>query len=153
MRLKTLEISVGAFMLVGSLGLVFLALKVSGLSLSQTATESYVVYAHFENVAGLKERAKVTLSGVTVGRVSRIDYDTERFDAVVEMTIDSHYDQLPTDTSASILTSGLLGEKYIGFSVGADDEFLVEGGVIDNTQSSLVLEELIGRFLFNAVND
>jgi phospholipid/cholesterol/gamma-HCH transport system substrate-binding protein len=144
---KNLEISVGAFVLAGILALVVLALNVSGLSY-RADDQSYYLYARFENLAGLSERAKVSLSGVTIGRVLEIKLDTEDYVAVVKMAIDKSV-PLTTDTSASILTAGLLGEKYIGLSVGADDELLINADEIDDTQSSIVLEELIGQFLFS----
>ncbi len=147
MTSKNLEISVGAFVLVGVLALVVLALNVSGLSY-RTNDQSYFLFARFENLAGLSERAKVSLSGVTIGRVVEIKLDTEDYVAVVKMAIDKSV-PLTTDTSASILTAGLLGEKYIGLSVGADDELLINADEIDDTQSSIVLEELIGQFLFS----
>ena len=147
MTSKNLEISVGAFVLVGILALVVLALNVSGLSY-RTNDQSYFLFARFENLAGLSERAKVSLSGVTIGRVVEIKLDTEDYVAVVKMAIDKSV-SLTTDTSASILTAGLLGEKYIGLSVGADDELLINADEIDDTQSSIVLEELIGQFLFS----
>lgn len=147
MTSKNLEVSVGAFVLVGILALVVLALNVSGLSY-RTNDQSYFLYARFENLAGLSERAKVSLSGVTIGRVVEIKLDTEDYVAVVKMAIDKSV-PLTTDTSASILTAGLLGEKYIGLSVGADDELLINADEIDDTQSSIVLEELIGQFLFS----
>lgn len=147
MNIRTLEISVGAFMLAGMVALVLLAFKVSGLSYQDQAN-SYTLYARFENLAGLTNRAKVSMSGVTVGRVVNIELDTDDFVAVVEMAIQNGV-PLSTDTSASILTSGLLGEKYIGLSVGADEEVLLAGDEIDDTQSAIVLEELIGQFLFS----
>ncbi len=147
MTSKKLEISVGAFVLAGVLALVVLALNVSGLSY-RADDQSYFLFARFENLAGLSERAKVSLSGVTIGRVVEIKLDTENYVAVVKMAIDKSV-PLTTDTSASILTAGLLGEKYIGLSVGADDELLMNADEIDDTQSSIVLEELIGQFLFS----
>lgn len=147
MKLRTLEISVGAFMLAGMLALVLLAFKISGLSYKDR-TNTYTLYARFENLAGLTNRAKVSMSGVTVGRVVNIELDTEDYVAVVEMAIQNGV-PLSTDTSASILTSGLLGEKYIGLSVGADEEVLLAGDEIEDTQSAIVLEELIGQFLFS----
>ncbi len=147
MTSKNLEISVGAFVLAGILALVVLALNVSGLSY-RADDQSYYLYARFENLAGLSERAKISLSGVTIGRVVSITLDTEDYVAVVKMAIDKDV-PLTTDTSASILTAGLLGEKYIGLSVGADDELLINADEIEDTQSSIVLEELIGQFLFS----
>jgi phospholipid/cholesterol/gamma-HCH transport system substrate-binding protein len=144
---KRLEISVGAFVIAGILALLVLAFNVSGLSFTDK-NQRYVLYARFENLSGLNERAKVSLSGVTIGRVISIELDTENYVAVVKMAIDKNV-PLTTDTSASILTAGLLGEKYIGLSVGADEETLMNFDAIEDTQSSIVLEELIGQFLFS----
>ncbi len=147
MTSKNLEISVGAFVIAGILALIILALNASGLSYRHD-DQTYFLYARFENLSGLSERAKVSLSGVTIGRVVEIKLDTEDYVAVVKMSINKEV-VLSTDTSASILTSGLLGEKYIGLSVGADEETLVNSDEIEDTQSSIVLEELIGQFLFS----
>jgi phospholipid/cholesterol/gamma-HCH transport system substrate-binding protein len=147
-----MELAVGAFMVMGIIALILMALRVSGLSAAD-AGDKYTIKAYFENLGGLTERAKVSMSGVTIGRVSRIYLDTEDYVAVVEMEINQSMSSLTTDTSAAILTAGLLGEKYIGLTVGADDEYLEEGGVIEDTQSALVLEELIGQFLFNSAED
>jgi phospholipid/cholesterol/gamma-HCH transport system substrate-binding protein len=147
MMSKRLEISVGAFVIAGILALVVLAFNVSGLSFTDK-NQSYILYARFENLSGLSERAKVSLSGVTIGRVISIELDTENYVAVVKMAIDRNV-PLTTDTAASILTAGLLGEKYIGLSVGADEETLMNLDAIEDTQSSMVLEELIGQFLFS----
>jgi len=144
---KRLEISVGAFVIAGILSLVVLAFNASGLNFARD-DQSYFLYARFENLSGLSERAKVSLSGVTIGRVVSIELDTEDYVAVVKMAIDKNV-PLTTDTSASILTAGLLGEKYIGLSVGADEETLMNADEIADTQSSIVLEELIGQFLFS----
>jgi len=147
MTSKRLEISVGAFVIAGILSLVVLAFNASGLNFARD-DQSYFLYARFENLSGLSERAKVSLSGVTIGRVVSIELDTEDYVAVVKMAIDKNV-PLTTDTSASILTAGLLGEKYIGLSVGADEETLMNADEIADTQSSIVLEELIGQFLFS----
>ena len=152
MRTRTLEVFVGAFMLAGFAALIFLALKVSGLTLA-SADNSYRVDARFENIGGLTVRAKVTMAGVAIGRVSNIYLDKDDFVGVVEMDIYSQYDNLSIDSTASILTAGILGEKYIGISVGAEDEFLGDGDEIDDTQSALVLEELISKFLFNKTQE
>lgn len=148
MRTRLMELSVGVFMLLGIVALVLMALRVSGISTTDTG-DKYMVKAYFENLGGLTERAKVSMSGVTIGRVTKVYLDAEDYVAVVEMEISKSMSTLTTDTSAAILTAGLLGEKYIGLTVGADDEYLEEGGVIEDTQSALVLEELIGQFLFN----
>ena len=111
------------------------------------------MYATFENIGGLTVRSKVTIAGVTIGRVRAIELDTDTFSGVVEMQIEEGYNNLTTDTTAAILTAGLLGEKYIGLVPGADEEFLVDGDLIEDTQSALVLEDLIGQFLFDSVKE
>ena len=151
MRIRAVEISVGVFLLAGMLALLLLALRVSGLTVANS-TDTYKLVAHFDNISGLTTRAKVTMAGVTVGKVVAIDFDTETYTGKVSMEVQSRVNNLPTDTTASILTAGLLGEKYISFSVGCEDEVLKDGDVIYDTQSSLVLEELIGKFLMNSVN-
>ncbi len=148
MRTRLMELAVGAFMVMGIIGLIIMALRVSGISTADSG-DKYTVKAYFENLGGLTERAKVSMSGVTIGRVTNVYLDAEDYVAVGEMEINKSMSTLTTDTSAAILTAGLLGEKYIGLTVGADDEYLEEGGVIEDTQSALVLEELIGQFLFN----
>ncbi|MCG8670686.1 MAG: outer membrane lipid asymmetry maintenance protein MlaD [Pseudomonadales bacterium] len=150
MRMRTMELSVGAFMIAGFAALAFLAIRVSGLSID-TAEETYRVTANFENIGGLTVRAKVTMAGVVIGRVSDIYLDKDDYVAVVEMDIFNKYDNLSIDSTASILTAGVLGEKYIGIMVGAEEEFLVDGDEIDDTQSALVLEDLVSKFLFNSV--
>jgi len=152
MRMRFVELSVGAFIVMGVIGLVLMALRVSGIS-AQGAGETYTITAYFENLGGLTERAKVSMSGVTIGRVTSIHLDTEDYVAVVEMEIHNNIATLTTDTSAAILTAGLLGEKYIGLTVGADDEYLQDGDEIEDTQSALVLEELIGQFLFSKAEE
>ncbi|EMH78218.1 mce, putative [Entamoeba histolytica HM-1:IMSS-B] len=114
--------------------------------------DTYKVYAYFDNIAGLTVRSRVTMSGVTIGKVTAIDLDRNSYRGRVTMQIDKQVDNLPTDSIASILTAGLLGEKYIGISVGGDEQVLKEGSTIRDTQSSLVLEDLIGKFLLNSVN-
>jgi len=152
MRMRTVEIGVGAFMLAGIAALIVLALNVSGLNLSEQGG-GYKVYARFENIGGLTPRAKVSMSGVQIGQVTNIRIDTRMLMAEVEMEIFDNVDYLTTDSSASILTAGLLGEQYIGIVPGADEEVLGEGDYIEDTQSALVLEELIGKFLFNKVGE
>ena len=151
MQNRSMEVGVGLFLLAGILALLLLALRVSGLSTSAN-TESYKLYAYFDNIAGLTVRAKVTMAGVTIGKVTAIDLDRDHFTGRVTMQIEKNVNNLPTDSTASILTAGLLGEKYIGISVGGDDALLKDGGTIHDTQSSLVLEDLIGKFLLNTVN-
>lgn len=151
MRTRKLELTVGLFILAGLLALLILALRVSGLTMSTNAG-TYTVYAHFDNVSGLTARSKVTMAGVTIGQVKSITFDKNRYTGLVEMVIDSEVDTLPADSTASIVTAGLLGEKYVGISVGGEEMVLEEGDEILDTQSALVLEELIGRFLLNTVS-
>ncbi|NRP56351.1 MULTISPECIES: outer membrane lipid asymmetry maintenance protein MlaD [unclassified Marinobacterium] len=152
MRIRALEISVGALILAGILALVALAINVSGLNLSQKGT-GYTVYARFDNIGGLTERAKVSMSGVQIGQVSAIRIDPKRLMAEVEMQIFDDVDYLSIDSSAQILTAGLLGEKYIGITPGFEDDLLENGMTIEDTQSALVLEEIVGKFLFNKVSE
>lgn len=147
MQNRSLELGVGAFVIAAMVGLLVLALNVSGLRY-QGEDDIYYLYARFENLSGLSERAKVSMSGVTIGRVVDISLDTQDYVAVVKMAIEKGV-PLSMDTAASVLTSGLLGEKYIGLSVGADEETLLNGDTIEDTQSAIVLEELIGQFLFS----
>jgi phospholipid/cholesterol/gamma-HCH transport system substrate-binding protein len=151
MQNRTLEVGVGLFLLAGLLALLLLALRVSGLTVG-SSENTYKVYAHFENIAGLTVRSKVTMAGVTIGKVTAIDLDRNSYMGRVTMVLDDAVDNLPADSTASILTAGLLGEKYIGISVGGEEEVLRDGGTIHDTQSSLVLEDLIGKFLLNSVN-
>ncbi|GGK07913.1 outer membrane lipid asymmetry maintenance protein MlaD [Pseudomonas matsuisoli] len=152
MQTRSLEIGVGLFLLAGVLAALLLALRVSGLTPGSQG-DTYKVYAHFDNLAGLSVRARVTMAGVTIGKVTAIDLDRDTFTGRVTMELDSDVDNLPIDSTASILTAGLLGEKYVGISVGGDEELLAENGTIRDTQSSLVLEDLIGKFLLNTVNN
>lgn len=146
---KTMETWVGLFVALGMVGLFFLAMKVSNLGDLQTREDSYKVTARFQNAGSLRERAPVSMGGVRIGRVSAIRFDKKTYEAVVEMRIDPEYDTIPEDTTANILTAGLLGEQYIGLSAGGSDEYLKNGSEIELTQSALVLEEVISRFLFN----
>jgi phospholipid/cholesterol/gamma-HCH transport system substrate-binding protein len=149
--MRTVEITVGAFMIAGIVSLLILALQVSGLANFFVSKTGYQIRAEFTNVGGLKERAKVSLAGVVVGRVTKIDLDPVSFNAIVDMVIDDREaPKLPSDTRASILTSGLLGDNYIGLSPGFDDKaYLKAGDVIDvsNTDSALLLEQLISKFV------
>ncbi|KJK07607.1 MULTISPECIES: outer membrane lipid asymmetry maintenance protein MlaD [Pseudomonas] len=151
MQNRTLEIGVGLFLLAGILALILLALRVSGLSASPSSSDSYKVYAYFDNIAGLTVRAKVTMAGVTIGKVTAIDLDRDTYTGRVTLQLEKRVDNLPTDSTASILTAGLLGEKYIGISVGGEEAVLKDGATIHDTQSALVLEDLIGKFLLNTV--
>lgn len=152
MRMRGVELGVGVFMLAGVISLVVLALNVSGLNLTKQEG-AYKVYALFENIGGLTARSKVTMSGVHIGQVTAITIDRDQLMALVEMEIHEDVDYLTVDSSASILTAGLLGEKYVGITSGADDEMLGNGDFIEDTQSALVLEELVGKFLFNKATE
>lgn len=152
-RSKTMEFGVGLFMMAGIIGLVFLGLRVSGLTLSG-ASDTFRLEANFSNIGGLKPRARVTMAGVTVGRVEAIELDREWYDARVVLSLNSDLEgQLSQDTTAAILTAGLLGEQYIGLSVGGAPEVLEDGDTIRDTQSALVLEELIQQFVSNMVSN
>ncbi|MDW7748979.1 outer membrane lipid asymmetry maintenance protein MlaD [Halomonas sp.] len=152
-RSKTMELGVGLFMLAGILGLVFLGLRVSGLSLA-LPSETFRLEANFANIGGLKPRARVTMAGVTVGRVEAIELDTDWYDARVVMELDGSLEgQIPEDSTAAILTAGLLGEQYIGLSVGGAPEALADGDTLRDTQSALVLEELIQQFVSSMVKE
>ena len=150
---RATEIWVGLFVAVGLIALFFVAMQVSNLGEFRSARESYVIKAHFGNIGGLRVRAPVSMAGVTVGRVERIGFDDKRYEAVVEMRIAPDYRTLPEDTSASILTAGLLGEQYVGLSAGGSDTYLKDGDEIELTQSAMVLEQLISRFLFNKAEE
>ncbi len=143
---KKVEVLVGALFVMATLALIFLALNVSNFS-KLSSGKGYKVTAQFNNIGGLSTKAKVTMSGVTIGRVTDISYDKQAFQAVVTMVIDPKYDYLPEDSQASIYTAGLLGEQYISLEPGAEDASLVEGSSIDLTQSAIVLEEIIGKVL------
>lgn len=143
MRMQTIEISVGAFVLAGALALIFLAVKVSGVTLD-TSGDNYRVTARFDDVAGLRRRAKVSMAGVTIGRVAKIDVDMDYGEAVVTLEIDGAPGKLTMDTGAQILTEGILGARYVNLLPGADEEMLADGDEIVDTQGALVLENLIG---------
>ena len=149
---RVIEIAVGVFIAAGMAALFLLAMQVSNLS-NRGSGETYAIIAAFENIGGLKVRSPVTVSGVRVGRVDAIDYDSTSFEAVVTLRIDKTYSSFPEDTSASIFTSGLLGEQYIGLDPGGSQDYLGEGGAITVTQSALVLEEVIGQFLFSKAEE
>jgi phospholipid/cholesterol/gamma-HCH transport system substrate-binding protein len=148
MQSRTTEIWVGFFVALGLAALFMLAMQVSNLANIQT-NEGYQVSAKFDNIGGLKTKSPVKIGGVRVGRVSEIRYDDEIYQAIVTMTIDSQYKRLPADTSASIFTAGLLGAQYIDLQVGADEEYLADGDELFITQSAVILEQLIGQFLYN----
>ncbi len=149
---RNLEILVGAFVAAGVVALFFLALQVSNLG-TVSGEEGYNVEARFDNIGGIKIKAPVTMAGVRVGRVTAITFDKETFEAVVTLTVDKQYDQIPDDTFAKIFTAGLLGEQYIGLDAGGSDIFLKDGDKLQLTQSALVLEEVIGQFLFSKAQE
>lgn len=148
MQNKSTEIIVGMFVAVGIAALFMLAMKVSNLG-DFNDEAGYQVTAEFENIGGLKVRAPVTMAGVRVGRVASINLDPMTYNAEVTINMYSQFDNIPYDTSASIYTAGLLGEQYIGLVAGAEEEFLQDGDVIDLTQPALVLEQVIGQFLYS----
>jgi len=152
MRTRSAEFSVGIFTILTIIAFFFLALRVSGL-LNEVHKSGYTITAHFQNIGGLTPRAKVTLSGVVIGRVTNISIDPKRLDAVVTMQINDSMKEIPTDSTASILTEGLIGGQYIGISLGADDTMLKNGSEVDQTQSALVLEDLISKFLFSKATE
>ncbi|CAK0768500.1 intermembrane phospholipid transport system, substrate binding protein MlaD [Gammaproteobacteria bacterium] len=149
---RSLEIAVGGFMALGLAALFMLAMRVSNLSALGTE-EGYDLTARFQNIGGLKERSPVSVAGVRVGRVTKIDFDGKTYEAVVRMHIAARYNTLPKDTSASILTSGLLGEQYVGLDPGGDMVPLKNGDEIRLSQSALVLERFIGQLLYNKAQE
>jgi phospholipid/cholesterol/gamma-HCH transport system substrate-binding protein len=151
MERTTIDLWFGAFVLAGFAALLVLALKVGNLG-ADNARSTYRVEARFDNIGALKVRAPVRSSGVLVGRVADIHFDNERFQATVVLALDARY-AFPKDTSASVLTSGLLGEQYVGLDAGGDDKKLAEGDRITITQSAVVLERLIGQFLFSKAQE
>ena len=147
MNRRLMDIWVGVFVVVGFAALLFLALRVSSVA-SSNLGETYLLKAKFDNIGGLKARGPVKSAGVVVGRVTGISLDPEDYEAVVTMKIDGRY-RFPKDTYASILTSGLLGEQYVGLDAGGDEKMLNPGETFARTQSAIVLEKLVGQFLFN----
>lgn len=150
MQMKSVEMVVGVFTLAGLISLGVLAVKVSGFDIN-AESGNYSLYARFENVGGLVVRSKVSIAGVIVGHVADISFEQETYSALVRIEIDESVNQLSADTTAVIYTEGLLGGKYIGLSVGAEEEFLQDGDEILDTQSAIVLEELIGKFLLKEI--
>jgi phospholipid/cholesterol/gamma-HCH transport system substrate-binding protein len=147
MTRKELDLWVGIFAVAGIGAMLFLSLKVANLA-SFSSADSYQIKAKFDNIGGLKVRAPVKSAGVVVGRVGEVRFDNESFEAVVTLNLDSRY-QFPKDSSAKILTSGLLGEQYIGLSPGGDSANLKGGDSLKLTQSAVVLENLISQFLYS----
>ena len=152
MSQRVVEIWVGVFVALGAAALLMLALKVSNLA-ELSDGEGYELIAKFDNIGGLKVRAPVTMAGVRVGRVLAISYDSEDYVAVVRMSVSPEFDRIPTDTSASIFTAGLLGEQYLGLEPGADEKYLGDQDEIRLTQSAIVLEQVVGQFLYNQAAD
>ncbi|MCX8016690.1 MAG: outer membrane lipid asymmetry maintenance protein MlaD [Rhodocyclaceae bacterium] len=151
MNRAVIDLWVGIFVALGLAALLFLALKVGNLAAADVG-ETYVLTARFDNIGGLKVRAPVKSAGVVVGRVGEIRFDAENYVALVSMSIDKRY-QFPRDTFATINTSGLLGEQYIGFEPGGDAEMLKAGDEMKKTQSAMVLEKLISQFMFNKASE
>ena len=148
---KSIETLVGLFVLLGIVGVVFLALKAANLGSFSTG-DTYTLMAKFDNIGGLKERAPVRSAGVTVGRVASITLDTKTYQGLVRLEVQRSV-QFPSDSSARILTSGLLGDQYIGLEPGAEEKVFAAGDTIKQTQSAVVLESLISQFLFNKAAD
>ena len=148
---KSTETMVGVFVLLGMAGLVFLALKAANLG-SFTGGDTYPLSARFDNIGGLKVRAPVRSAGVTIGRVTAITLDKKSYQGVVSLELDRNV-QFPKDSSARILTSGLLGDQYVGLEAGAEEKVFVAGETIKSTQSAVVLESLISQFLFSKAAD
>lgn len=151
MKKTALDFWVGLFVVVGFLAVLFLALKVGNMS-SLSFQPTYAVKMKFDNIGGLKPRAAVKSAGVVVGRVKTVGFDTNTYQALVTIDIDGQF-PFPKDSSAKILTSGLLGEQYIGLEPGGDTEMLKAGDTITMTQSAIVLENLIGQFLYSKAAD
>ncbi|MGA9032020.1 MAG: outer membrane lipid asymmetry maintenance protein MlaD [Sulfuricaulis sp.] len=149
---KSLELWVGLFVAAGILALAMLAFKVGNLT-SADVMNSYKVTGRFDNIGGLKVKAAVTMAGVRIGRVSAIAFDNKKYQALVTMDIDGRYQNIPKDSSASILTSGLLGDQYVGIEPGGDDASLKSGDSFLRTQSALVLEKLVGQVIFNKAGE
>ncbi len=147
MERTTLDLWVGMFVVAGVAALVMLAMKVGNLG-TYNVSDTYQVHAYFSNIGGLKPKASIRAAGVLVGRVTGISLDTNRYEANVVMSLDKRY-QFPKDTFANILTSGLLGEQYIGLMPGGDTEMLKNGDQIKQTQSAMVLEDLISKFMYS----
>ncbi len=152
MKMRHLEITVGVFMAAGLVALFFLAMQVSNLAII-SGEEGYQVTARFDNIGGLKVRSPVSMAGVRIGRVTGISYDQSSYEALVTLSIEPQYNQIPDDSIAKIYTSGLLGEQYIGLDPGGSLENLKQGSEVAMTQSALVLEEIIGQFLFSKAEE
>jgi len=152
MNRKSLELWVGLFVAAGLLAIAMLAFKVGNLATADVL-DAYTVKARFDNIGGLKVKSPVTMAGVRVGRVSDISFDNGKYQALVTMAIDGRYQKIPADSAGAILTSGLLGEQYIGIDAGGDERYLKDGDELMITQSALVLEKMIGQFLFSKASE
>ena len=149
---RSVEVGTGLFVLLGLAALFFLTTQTTGTD-NFSSDETFEVSARFENVGSLKSRAPVAMSGVTIGRVTSVEFDPAELNAIVKFEIDQTYDQIPDDSDASILTAGLLGSQYIGLQVGGSEFYLEEGSEIQFTQSAIVIENLISKYLFNNNSD
>ena len=149
---STQDTLVGLFVASGVVGLFFLALQVSNLS-SFVEEDSYTITARFENSGGLKIKSPVSAAGVKIGKVSAISFDPKTYESVVQMNINAQYNTIPDDTTASIFTAGLLGEQYVNLEPGGSDVYLQKDGVIEITQSAIILEKAIGQFLFKSAEE
>jgi phospholipid/cholesterol/gamma-HCH transport system substrate-binding protein len=145
---STRDLGTGLFVLLGFAALAFLLTQTTDLD-EYGSSAGYRVTARFQDVAGLKPRAPVTMAGVNIGRVEKIEFDGDRLDALVTLRIDARYDRIPDDSDASILTAGLLGSKYVGIGPGGSETYLADQGEIELTQSAIVLEKLVSKFLFS----
>ena len=146
---RSVELGTGLFVLLGMVAAFFLITQTTG-SDAFSGDDTFTVTARFQNVGSLKTRAPVAMAGVTIGRVSSIRFDPELLEAVVTFEIDQRYDMIPDDSDASILTAGLLGSQYIGLQAGGSDLYLEDGSEIQFTQSAIVIEQLISKYLFNS---
>jgi phospholipid/cholesterol/gamma-HCH transport system substrate-binding protein len=151
MRKSAIDVWVGIFVAIGLLAALFLALKVGNMN-AVSFQPTYTITARFDNIGGLKPRAPVKSAGVVVGRIADIRFDDTTYQATVTMTLERSY-QFPKDSAAKILTSGLLGEQYVGLEAGGSDQMLAQGNMIMQTQSAVVLENLISQFLYNKAAD
>lgn len=145
---RSVELGTGLFVLLGFAALFFLTTQTTG-SNSLSGSDSYTVSARFNNIGSLKIRAPVAMSGVTIGRVLSVEFDPDALDALVIFEIDSRFDRIPEDSDASILTSGILGSQYLGLQAGGSEFSLEEGSEIQFTQSAIVIEQLISKYLFS----
>lgn len=153
MSRRNIEIVVGLLLAVGLAVLFMTVIQMNDLSRHSDDNETYEIQARFDNVGGLTTLSPVKAAGVKIGRVVDIEYDSSRYEAVVTLSIESQYNKFPVDTAASVLTSGLLGDQYVGLEPGAEVEFLANGSEIDITQSAVILEQIIGQLLYSNAED